>query len=127
MVTKNVTYKKSFLYIAICVMLAMFIAGCTQTMPEEEILEDEIIENEIVIDITEDGLVIDGSEGEMADEDNDDLNEESTNELADEQENTSEDDLIMCAMDVQECPDGSFVARNPEDNCNFYPCPEVEY
>lgn len=29
---------------------------------------------------------------------------------------------IICAQDVRQCSDGSFVGRNPKDNCNFYPC-----
>ena len=28
-----------------------------------------------------------------------------------------------CAQDVMKCPDGSFVPRNPKNNCNFSPCP----
>ncbi len=110
MVIKNLTYKRSILLIAIGLVLAMFIAGCTQTISEEDLSEDETLEDETVIDLNEDGLVVDGSEGEMADDERD----------------TSEDDMVVCAMDVQECPDGSFVARNPGDNCNFYSCPEVE-
>ncbi|MFT4304126.1 MAG: hypothetical protein ACMXYG_06165 [Candidatus Woesearchaeota archaeon] len=38
----------------------------------------------------------------------------------------SSDDIVFCAQDVKECPDGSFVARNPDDNCNFFECPESE-
>jgi len=30
---------------------------------------------------------------------------------------------VFCTADVQECPDGSFVARQPPD-CAFAPCPE---
>ena len=29
----------------------------------------------------------------------------------------------VCAQDVQQCPDGSYVARDPANNCNFKPCP----
>ncbi len=29
----------------------------------------------------------------------------------------------VCAQDVQECPDGSFVGRDPAKNCQFKPCP----
>ena len=29
----------------------------------------------------------------------------------------------LCPADVQECADGSFVARDPENNCQFKPCP----
>jgi hypothetical protein len=31
-------------------------------------------------------------------------------------------DLKMCTMDVKQCPDGSWVARNPRNNCEFFPC-----
>jgi len=34
----------------------------------------------------------------------------------------SEKEQVFCSMDVKECPDGSFVARDPEQNCNFKPC-----
>ena len=27
-----------------------------------------------------------------------------------------------CTQDAQECPDGTFVSRNPNNNCEFYPC-----
>ena len=29
----------------------------------------------------------------------------------------------VCAQDVQECSDGSFVSRNPNNNCEFFACP----
>ena len=35
--------------------------------------------------------------------------------------NTANDQLY-CTADVKECPDGSFVARNPEKNCEFEEC-----
>ncbi len=28
----------------------------------------------------------------------------------------------ICTQDVKTCLDGSYVSRNPADNCNFYPC-----
>jgi hypothetical protein len=28
-----------------------------------------------------------------------------------------------CALDVFVCPGDVTVGRDPEDNCNFYPCP----
>jgi hypothetical protein len=31
-----------------------------------------------------------------------------------------------CQEDWLECPGGQFVYRNPGDNCNFYPCPAPE-
>lgn len=30
----------------------------------------------------------------------------------------------VCPADVQECKDGSFVARDPQNHCKFKPCPE---
>lgn len=30
---------------------------------------------------------------------------------------------IVCPADVQQCPDGSFVSRNPDQGCAFAPCP----
>jgi len=29
----------------------------------------------------------------------------------------------VCTADVHDCPDGSFVSRNPWNDCNFHPCP----
>lgn len=29
----------------------------------------------------------------------------------------------ICTMDAKQCPDGSFVSRNPANNCAFNPCP----
>ena len=43
--------------------------------------------------------------------------------LAIAEENGSDDEAKMCAADVKECPDGSFVPRDPEDDCEFKPCP----
>jgi len=33
---------------------------------------------------------------------------------------------IVCTMDVHECPDGSFVSRNPWNECNWNPCAAKE-
>jgi hypothetical protein len=30
---------------------------------------------------------------------------------------------IACAADVKQCPDGSFVSRNPATSCSFDRCP----
>jgi len=30
---------------------------------------------------------------------------------------------IVCTADAKECPDGSYVGRNPDLNCEFNPCP----
>lgn len=29
----------------------------------------------------------------------------------------------LCTDDVMQCPDGSFVSRDPNNNCEFFPCP----
>jgi protein-disulfide isomerase len=39
---------------------------------------------------------------------------------------SSEDEIVACAMDVFECPDGSFVSRDPANNCVFSSCPAIE-
>lgn len=31
---------------------------------------------------------------------------------------------IVCTDDVLQCPDGSFVSRDPLNDCQFLPCPE---
>ena len=31
-----------------------------------------------------------------------------------------------CLMDMKECPDGSFVSRDENNDCEFEPCPEEE-
>jgi len=33
------------------------------------------------------------------------------------------DEIVLCPADVQECNDGSFVARDSSANCAFYTCP----
>merc|ERR1711904_551497 len=38
----------------------------------------------------------------------------------------SEDEDIMCAADVQECSDGSFVSRDPSNDCAFPACPSAD-
>lgn len=43
-----------------------------------------------------------------------------------EQNAPQEEEPVVCAADVKECPDGSFVSRNPEDDCNFFDCPEIQ-
>jgi hypothetical protein len=30
---------------------------------------------------------------------------------------------VFCTADVMQCPDGSFVARDPSNGCEFRPCP----
>ncbi|HWM43297.1 MAG TPA: hypothetical protein VNP36_12730 [Burkholderiales bacterium] len=30
---------------------------------------------------------------------------------------------IACTMEAKACPDGSYVGRNPQKNCEFKPCP----
>ena len=36
---------------------------------------------------------------------------------------TVADDPIMCTMDARQCPDGSYVSRNPAKGCAFNACP----
>ena len=36
-------------------------------------------------------------------------------------------DQIVCTQDVKECSDGSFVGRNPDNNCEFYECPKQSF
>jgi hypothetical protein len=40
-------------------------------------------------------------------------------------EETQEEEAIFCTMDVKECSDGSFVARDPSKNCEFKECPKA--
>lgn len=39
---------------------------------------------------------------------------------------TTEDSEIACPTDNKECPDGSFVGRDPYNDCDFKECSEVE-
>ena len=32
---------------------------------------------------------------------------------------------VFCPADAMECPDGTFVSRNPTNNCAFYDCSVV--
>merc|ERR1719181_2362592 len=32
------------------------------------------------------------------------------------------DTVMMCAADVKQCPDGTFVSRCPKMHCHFKPC-----
>ena len=34
-----------------------------------------------------------------------------------------DNDRVACAQDARQCPDGSYVARNPDNNCEFEECP----
>lgn len=34
------------------------------------------------------------------------------------------EDKVLCAQDVKECPDGSFVGRDATNSCQFSKCPE---
>ncbi|TVQ81364.1 MAG: hypothetical protein EA369_00160 [Bradymonadales bacterium] len=45
--------------------------------------------------------------------------------IKNQEETESEDEVVFCTMDVKECPDGSFVSRDPSKNCEFFPCPEA--
>ena len=35
----------------------------------------------------------------------------------------SEEEGVLCAADVKQCPDGSTVSRNAAKACEFDPCP----
>jgi hypothetical protein len=35
------------------------------------------------------------------------------------------DDPVVCATDVRQCADGSFVSRNPDNGCAFDACPDA--
>lgn len=35
------------------------------------------------------------------------------------------DEVFFCLDEVKRCPDGTFVSRNPENKCDFYPCKYV--
>lgn len=37
--------------------------------------------------------------------------------------NNHADDQVFCTQDVNICPDGSAVARDPNKQCEFKPCP----
>jgi hypothetical protein len=36
----------------------------------------------------------------------------------------NDEDIVFCTEDLFECPDGSYVSRNQDDDCNFFPCSE---
>ena len=36
-----------------------------------------------------------------------------------------EEEPLACTADVIECPDGTYVARDPTNNCEFFDCPIV--
>ncbi len=31
---------------------------------------------------------------------------------------------VFCPQDVRQCPDGSWVGRDPDNHCRFRPCPD---
>jgi len=39
-------------------------------------------------------------------------------------EERPDEEIVICAMDVKECSDGSFVSRDPKNDCQFFDCPE---
>lgn len=45
---------------------------------------------------------------------------------AESQDNAETTEPPGCNAEVQQCPNGQFVARAPELNCEFYPCPETQ-
>jgi len=44
----------------------------------------------------------------------------------DQQQQQEEPERVFCAQDVQKCPDGTFVSRNPKNDCEFDECPESQ-
>jgi hypothetical protein len=32
------------------------------------------------------------------------------------------DPVVACTADAKQCPDGTFVSRDPDNNCEFFPC-----
>ena len=40
--------------------------------------------------------------------------------------NDSGNNQIFCSQEAQECPDGTFVSRDTDNNCEFEPCPKIE-
>jgi hypothetical protein len=36
------------------------------------------------------------------------------------------DEGIVCSADAKQCPDGSYVSRNPARGCAFAPCPGAD-
>merc|ERR1711904_401699 len=62
------------------------------------------------------------SDGFFADDDDSEYNDDVYIYISKD----SEDEDIMCAADVQECSDGSFVSRDPTNDCAFPACPSEE-
>lgn len=46
--------------------------------------------------------------------------------IADNASLENDSDGVVCAQDVKECADGSYVSRNPGNNCEFFACPDEE-
>lgn len=40
--------------------------------------------------------------------------------------NDLENETVFCTMDAKMCPDGSYVGRDPENNCQFHACSKDE-
>lgn len=43
--------------------------------------------------------------------------------VKDTQKKAAPEAAKFCTQDVKECEDGSFVPRNPDQNCEFKACP----
>ncbi len=43
-----------------------------------------------------------------------------------ENETELENETVFCTMDAKMCSDGSYVGRDAENNCEFFPCPNGE-
>jgi len=46
-------------------------------------------------------------------------------EIMNESDNNSDSDETLCSPEVFLCPTGHYVARAPQLNCEFYPCPKT--
>ena len=44
---------------------------------------------------------------------------------SDVEEIRDEDGLAACTRDLRTCDDGSSVGRDPQNNCEFYECPDA--
>lgn len=48
------------------------------------------------------------------------------NTITNNSENLTKDSPVICTMDAKMCPDGSFVGRDSDNNCEFFPCKKIE-
>lgn len=65
-------------------------------------------------------------QGSLIDNCDFDYSDDFSMDSADDESQSLEDEDIMCAADVQECSDGSFVSRDPANGCEFPACPSAD-